>query len=542
MHHRRRKYGVSLVVLVFLAACRDKPITEVETIPVRTPPARLAGDLEPGFYWRASDTLWIYDTRPEVGVGAHQLSQLSVDQIHDLKMRMTRYTLYIDAYVSGQQPNFHNDVQNACNQGLIPVIVVHAGEVYLGSPIGNYDLFGSFMSDVVTANTCVKFWQLWNEVEAGFPGNNVFGGGSAYSQGLNYAEMLKRAYPAIKAANPSTWVVTTGLVSTDSSWSFLNGIYDGGGRQYFDIVAKHSYGTPAQWDGNPNPSCTGVTGSGHRSAAVCIRNVMQSKGDVGRILWSTEFGWGACEWPTGPNGAWGNATGAQLDATQQEFWRDVLNISDSTRYYQKVIGYQLWANDCPGFADQYEQVPSDLASTGMTYEDYGFGLVRANGTTPKPSYLYLRDQRDYNAHILGANGSATASGYVTVYAPAKKPVGYSYTRNGNNVTFYVTVDKLFPTVVTWQPDTYSASISGPSQVKPFVTCTWSASVTGGVSPYSYSWQAVSTSGSGQWFDFQNSVVNGGSFAVYLTVTDATGRQVSTSRNVLVRNTAPTCLL
>jgi hypothetical protein len=282
-------------------------------------------------------------------------------------------------------------------------------------------------------------------------------------------------------------VLTTGLVSTQASWDFLNSIYINGGRQYFDILAKHSYGTPAQWDNPPagQESCVGVSGTGHRSSAICLRNIMQAHGDAGRPLWATEFGWGACEWPTGEF-AWPSPTGAELDATQRDFWRDAINIADSTRYYHKLIGYQLWANDCPGFQDSYVNVPYDLWTTGHTREDYGMGLVRANGTTLKPSYIYLRD-RNYNGHV---QGSATAAGNVTVYAPGKRPVGHSYSRNGNYVTFYVTVNKLHPTVVAWVAESgtpMTVSISGMTTIKTAGGRTWTCSASGGSGGYSYTW-------------------------------------------------------
>jgi len=87
---------------------------------------------------------------------------------------------------------------------------------------------------------------------------------------------------------------------------------------------------------------------------------------------------------------------------------------------------------------------------------------------------------------------------------------------------------------------YNASISGPSNVKPFVTCEWTASASAGTSPYTYGWTANSTTGSGQYFDYTNGVPSGGSFTVQLNVTDATGAQISVSKNVNVSSSAPTC--
>jgi hypothetical protein len=89
--------------------------------------------------------------------------------------------------------------------------------------------------------------------------------------------------------------------------------------------------------------------------------------------------------------------------------------------------------------------------------------------------------------------------------------------------------------------TLSASISGPSSVRPFATCEWTANASGGSSPYTFSWYAVSTSGSGPYFDYTNGVADGGSFTVQLTLTDAVGTTRYVNKNVNVSSSAPTCI-
>jgi hypothetical protein len=88
--------------------------------------------------------------------------------------------------------------------------------------------------------------------------------------------------------------------------------------------------------------------------------------------------------------------------------------------------------------------------------------------------------------------------------------------------------------------TLSGSISGPDNVQPFVTCEWSASGSGGNTPYTYSWTASGGSGSGQYFDYFNSVISGSSFTVVLKITDVTGSSVFVSKNVTVNSNAPAC--
>jgi polysaccharide biosynthesis protein PslG len=81
----------------------------------------------------------------------------------------------------------------------------------------------------------IHHWELWNEPNtdgAWMPKANV----SAYVQ------LLKAAYPRIKQADPSAFVVSGGLASSDHidgipQLDYLAAIYAGGGGKYFDAVA-----------------------------------------------------------------------------------------------------------------------------------------------------------------------------------------------------------------------------------------------------------------------------------------------------------------
>jgi hypothetical protein len=109
----------------------------------------------------------------------------------------------------------------------------------------------------------IHYWEFGNEpdvdpYQTGFPPNqpHVFGcwgdGGDPYYGGRYYAEMLERAYPAVKAASPASKVLIGGLLlNCDPAVDpvsckpakFFEGILRNGGANYFDIVAFHSYAT-----------------------------------------------------------------------------------------------------------------------------------------------------------------------------------------------------------------------------------------------------------------------------------------------------------
>jgi hypothetical protein len=123
------------------------------------------------------------------------------------------------------------------------------------------DALAQFLSDAVARYKDppygVKYWELWNEpdvdplfVVAGSPygcwgdqEDPTYGGGY-------YAQMLRVAYPAIKAADPEAQVLVGGLLldkdpaldpAPNPPGRFLEGILQAGGGDYLDIVSFHAY-------------------------------------------------------------------------------------------------------------------------------------------------------------------------------------------------------------------------------------------------------------------------------------------------------------
>jgi hypothetical protein len=74
-----------------------------------------------------------------------------------------------------------------------------------------------------------------------------------------YVEMLKAAYPVVKAVNPDLPVLLAGLAftnDTDSNFNdldYLQQIYQAGGAAYFDILAAHPYGFGRPPTDSPDP-------------------------------------------------------------------------------------------------------------------------------------------------------------------------------------------------------------------------------------------------------------------------------------------------
>ena len=147
----------------------------------------------------------------------------------------------------------------------------------------------------------IKFWELGNEPDTPvWYTKSVFGcwGDTTdpYFGGEFYAQMLKAAYPAIKAADPQAQVLVGGLlldnpdVATNNTARFLEGILRGGGGPFFDAVSFHSYsyfwGTVGQMS---NPHWPGsVTTIPEKT--LFIKDVLNRYGQGYKTLMNTEAG------------------------------------------------------------------------------------------------------------------------------------------------------------------------------------------------------------------------------------------------------------
>ncbi len=404
-------------------------------------------------YRRSPKELWVYDTRPEVGVGAHGLDTTTVKLIRALDMRLVRHTMYWNQIENTVTPGqydskalaYWDELAPRCKAAGIELeVVVH------GNPPGvdfahrqeGYRRFAHFMADMAARYPSIRFWELWNEMDQAF--TDLFGNGHAYisfrERGKMYAEMLKLAYPAIKKANPRAWVLTGGM----TDWNeFPRGIYEGGGSPYFDFMNIHTYGVPVIY---------GMVGRG-----LSLYAVMREFHDEGRPIWNTEFGIDAGNvvnaWGFPHSGNPPQEDGIGFDKTHLQTWKECLEDNARRRIYVKALGYQFAA----GNETSRERLQKEgRFAAGRTQDDYGYGMLRVDGRTPRPTYDWLKKQ-DLNAQILGSSGTRTVD--IELYDPdGAVPVGYKYDyqwRKPWMIIKGVVVRSLEPTVIelnTGPPD------------------------------------------------------------------------------------------
>jgi hypothetical protein len=126
----------------------------------------------------------------------------------------------------------------------------------------------------------VDAWEVWNE-----PNLDHFWAPNANT--AQYVELLKLAYPALKAGAADTPVLTGGLGWTSGdpgqpdilSTTFVTEMYALGAKDYFDILAVHPY-----------PNLDEGANSGEMLRASQIRSIMDSNGDSAKPIWATELG------------------------------------------------------------------------------------------------------------------------------------------------------------------------------------------------------------------------------------------------------------
>lgn len=159
-----------------------------------------------------------------------------------------------------------------------------------------------------------------------------------------YAELLAAAYPAIKAVTPNLPVLMAGLASTLGDGeralddlSFLQEVYNAGGRANFDVLAAHPYGF-----GQPPQQAPAADRLNLRRIEL-LRAVMVANGDASKPVWITEMGW-RTDAPSGGE-TW------EVVTSQQQAAYTLAAIDWARRRYPWLAGIGLW--ELNNVADDY---------------------------------------------------------------------------------------------------------------------------------------------------------------------------------------------
>jgi hypothetical protein len=195
----------------------------------------------------------------------------------------------------------------------------------------------------------VGAYEIWNE-----PNAAPYYGPQPDPAG--YTELLKAAYPAIKAADPDATVIG-GVVGSTVTYenytlnpvTFVDEMYQSGAQGYFDALSFHpyQYTTPFSMGGyHPDSPINQLAD---------IRDLMVANGDSGKLIWSSEYG---------------EPTSVAGDDGQAAYLQDVLTTWRTLSYTGPAFVYTL-----------------EDDQTGSTNAEDTFGLIRSDGTWKPAAYV-----------------------------------------------------------------------------------------------------------------------------------------------------------
>jgi len=201
----------------------------------------------------------------------------------------------------------------------------------------------------------VAAWELWNE-----PNHPTYFRGP--DQAGNYATLVKAAYPAAKAADPSATIIAGSLA--DADYQFTQSLLERGIGGHFDAYSVHPYSE----DRSPiHPGLAGWAKKSFAAGVPLVRQTLLAHGQA-QPIWLTEFGWSTCS-VRGQPGAYDNC----VDASTQADWLEQA-YAHMTNWSYVPVG--VWFN--------IEDTSDD---TGDRVDNYG--LVNTAGA-PKPAYAAFR--------------------------------------------------------------------------------------------------------------------------------------------------------
>ena len=111
-----------------------------------------------------------------------------------------------------------------------------------------------------------------------------------------YTNMLKAAYPKIKAVNPSITVVAG--APTAVNVAYYKKVYANGGAHMFDALGIHPYSGVAD---QPMSHCDPNQPQWYPCNLPNLINLMKANGDGNKKIWATEYGWSTHDNSTYPS-------------------------------------------------------------------------------------------------------------------------------------------------------------------------------------------------------------------------------------------------
>ena len=351
------------------------------------------------------------------GVQVQQLTPSSgFDKINDVGAYWVRYSAFAWDEIEANQGTYNWEgvdgagLQQAYERGLKIIATVQFtprwAQKYDGSYCGPIredalDDFAEFLTALVKRYKDppygIKYWELGNEPDMPIWYNHSGYGcwienGDPYASGGYYAEMLKQAYPAIKAADPEAVVLIGGLAivcdpdnppagQNCEASRFLEGILQNGGGPYFDIVSFHAYAWYGGEEGKMyNRFWTGgeiIQTTALAERVNFLRGVLEKYGYGEKPLFDTE---------------------TALTCTDDTSDCRETQAMYAAKAYAEALAFNLVGRTWYA-----------MVNDGWYYT----GLLQSSDLTPKPSFYAYQTASDFlsDAHYIGPIGYSGVEGY-----------------------------------------------------------------------------------------------------------------------------------
>jgi hypothetical protein len=343
-----------------------------------------------GAYWD-----WFMDQNGNYNSASPYLQGLDVQIAGDLANGV------IPEFLLGTEaPNYMPGVQGP---GNLP------GWNYYRNQTAAFNALANILASLVARFPNVKYWELFNEMDA--PGFTTLfvGNGQAtcpFQRGQIYGQMLNIVVPPAKQVNPEIHILMGGMggavdVLEDSSASsacgmqsdfdialpqtmadFVTGIYNAGAGSNFDIVNAHAYADSTYGYGNP----TNINiDSRFKVISASLRQAILAQGDTGKQFWVTETGTSGVDDVNSGACASNSTLGSCIDQMQVNVLGSLVNDLMQNQLFDVAIIYAV----CPGSGGTLNPSYNQYLPQGMSVNDYGFQILRADGVTLRPMFSWL---------------------------------------------------------------------------------------------------------------------------------------------------------
>jgi len=272
--------------------------------------------------------------------------------------------------------------------------------------------------DDADGSPVVLYWEFFNEPDR----FNYWG-----QSGKEFADMLKVAYPALKAANPNAQLVFPGIAydwfedqNGPFTRSFLPDVLDNGGGDYFDVMNFHSY--PLFY-----PNWTTNKGPGLLEKGQYIQNILESY-NLTKPIVVTETGWHSNSVPAAIPGSSTIQARYVVELVAQGYALDA-KIIIWWMYYDIGGGYPydnglVTQNDPPNFPPSYKlsyTVYQDLADTLRTAHFVRKLTQNETGNLELEAYEFNDNVNNHRLFISWLN-PVTESGTKSLRLPVAQAI------------------------------------------------------------------------------------------------------------------------